>query len=103
MERKKPMGKRVTLADIAKVAGVTPATVQRALKGLEGVGDEQRQNILRVAKEMNYRPNVLASTLKKGEVNIAIVLPDAEDEISITRPACGTGYRPCWTAPTDTW
>ena len=80
MERKKPMGKRVTLADIAKVAGVTPATVQRALKGLEGVGDEQRQNILRVAKEMNYRPNVLASTLKKGEVNIAIVLPDAEDE-----------------------
>ena len=74
------MGKRVTLADIAKVAGVTPATVQRALKGLEGVGDEQRQNILRVAKEMNYRPNVLASTLKKGEVNIAIVLPDAEDE-----------------------
>ena len=79
MERKKPMGKRVTLADIAKVAGVTPATVQRALKGLEGVGDEQRQNILRVAKEMNYRPNVLA-TLKKGEVNIAIVLPDAEDE-----------------------
>ena len=54
MERKKPMGKRVTLADIAKVAGVTPATVQRALKGLEGVGDEQRQNILRVATEMNY-------------------------------------------------
>ncbi len=103
MERKKPMGKRVTLADIAKVAGVTPATVQRALKGLEGVGDEQRQNILRVAKEMNYRPNVLASTLKKGEVNIAIVLPDAEDENQYYAASRGTGCRPCWTVPTDTW
>lgn len=74
------MGKRVTLTDIAKVAGVTPATVQRALKGLEGVGDEQRQKILRVAKEMNYRPNALASTLKRGEVHIAVVLPNAEAE-----------------------
>lgn len=73
-------GKRVTLTDIAKVVGVTPATVQRALRGLEGVGEEQRKRILKVAKEMNYRPNVLASTLKRGELNIAVVLPNAENE-----------------------
>lgn len=74
------MGKRVTLADIAKAVGVTPATVQRALKGLNGVGEEQRQRILKVAGEMDYRPNALASALKRGELHIALVFPSAENE-----------------------
>lgn len=74
------MGKRVTLADIARAVGVTPATVQRALKGLDGVGEEQRQRILKAAGEMDYRPNALASALKRGELCIALVLPGTENE-----------------------
>lgn len=74
------MAKRTTLADIAKVAGVTTMTVQRALKGSGGVGDELRRRILQIAEEMDYKPNVMASALKKGKLKVAAVLPDAESE-----------------------
>lgn len=74
------VAKQTTLADIAAIAGVTPTTVQRALKGTGGVGEEQRRRIREIADELNYRPNVLASVLKKGELNIAVVLPDMENE-----------------------
>lgn len=74
------MEKRTTLTDIAKVVGVTPATVQRALKGIEGVGEEQRRRIQQVAEEMDYRPNGLASALKKGKQRLAVVLPSMEGE-----------------------
>lgn len=74
------MAKRTTLTDIAKVAGVTPATVQRALKGIEGVGEEQRKRIRQIAGEMDYKPNMFASALKKGKLRIAVVLPSTEKE-----------------------
>jgi len=72
--------KRTTLTDIARVAGVTPTTVQRALKGIEGVGEEQRRRIQQIADEMNYQPNAMASVLKRGKLKIAAVLPDNENE-----------------------
>lgn len=74
------MAKHTTLTDIAKAAGVTPMTVQRALKGADGVGEERRRQIRQIADEMNYKPNALASVLKRGRLKIAAVLPDGENE-----------------------
>ncbi|MDO5408804.1 MAG: LacI family DNA-binding transcriptional regulator [Eubacteriales bacterium] len=74
------MAKRTTLADVAKVAGVTTMTVQRALKGTGGVSEEQRSRIQKIAEEMDYHPNVMASVLKKGSIRIGLVLPDRENE-----------------------
>lgn len=69
---------RVTLTDIAKKLGVTPSTVQRALSGAAGVGAKRREEIRRVAEEMNYRPNFHASSLKRGTKRIAVVLPNLD-------------------------
>lgn len=69
---------KVTMADIARRVGVTPSTVQRALSGLPGVGDEKREQILRAAEEMGYRCNYIASALKKGGSHIAVLLPAPE-------------------------
>lgn len=74
------MAKRTTLADVAKVAGVTTMTVQRALKGSGGVSEEQRSRIRKIAETMDYHPNVMASVLKKGSIHIGVVLPDRENE-----------------------
>lgn len=74
------MGKQTTLADIARAAGVTSMTVQRALKGSEGVGAEQRRRIRQIADEMHYRPNTMASVLKRGDLRLAAVLPDSNGE-----------------------
>ncbi len=74
------MGKQTTLADIARAAGVTSMTVQRALNGSEGVGAEQRRRIRQIADEMHYRPNTMASVLKRGDLRLAAVLPDSNGE-----------------------
>ncbi len=69
---------RVTLQDIADKLGVTPSTVQRALNGSPGVGKKRREEIVRTAEEMNYRPNFHASSLKRGTKRIAVVLPNLD-------------------------
>ena len=67
---------KVTLTDIARKLGVSASTVQRALGGLEGVGEEKRDRIKQVAEEMGYRRNLTASALKTGTRTIGVILPE---------------------------
>ena len=67
---------KVTLNDIAKRVGVTPSTIQRALNGVEGVSEKKREEIRLVAKEMGYKRNLVASSLKMGTKKIALILPE---------------------------
>lgn len=50
------MDKKIRMADIASQLGVSVVTVSKALSGKEGVGDEMRARILKLAKEMGYVP-----------------------------------------------
>jgi transcriptional regulator with XRE-family HTH domain len=52
--------KRVTLQDIAEVAGVKNTVVSNALNGTRSVAPATRAKILQIAKEMNYIPNFAA-------------------------------------------
>lgn len=65
-----------TLKDIARAMGVSATTVHRALHGKAGVGDETCTEIRRMAAQMGYRTNYMASALKRREVRLAIVLPE---------------------------
>lgn len=65
-----------TLKDVARAMGVSATTVHRALYGKAGVGDETCAEIRRVAAQMGYRTNYMASALKRREVQLAIVLPE---------------------------
>jgi LacI family transcriptional regulator len=64
--------KPATLKEIAALAGVTSPTVSRVLRGSPEtrVSNETREKILRFAKEMNYRPNMLARSLKNQSTNV---------------------------------
>ncbi len=57
--------KKVGIRDVAAVAGVSTATVSHALNGLGSMKDETRLRVIRVAKELNYRPNRMASSLRR--------------------------------------
>jgi len=66
-----------TVKDIAAAVGVSVATVSNVLNGRPNVGRATRQQVLRVAKQLAYRPNRAAQAMRTGRtLAIGLVLPD---------------------------
>ena len=66
-----------TLADVARLAGVVPMTVSRAINRSGYVSDVVRARVLKAVDELGYRPNMLARQLKGQRLNaIGVLLPD---------------------------
>lgn len=74
------MQNRVTIKDIAEKAGVSSGTVHNALYGKAGVGENVRARILEIAKELDYRPNYVASLLKRKPLRIAAAFPGSNEQ-----------------------
>ena len=69
--------KQVTIKDIAREAGVSIASVSRALNGMDGISEENRSRILRVCERLSYTPNGLPRSLvKRRTQTIGIIMPD---------------------------
>ncbi len=60
---------RATIKQIAELCGVSVGTVDRALNNKTGINIRTKEKILRVAKELNYRPHLLARGLVHGKTN----------------------------------
>ena len=70
---------KVTIKDIAKMAGVSHPTVSKALNNEPGVSEETRTKILRIAKQVNYVPNLAAKMLTQHKTNsIGLIWPQDE-------------------------
>lgn len=70
----------ITIKDIAKEAGVSYATVSRALNNKKDVSEKTRAKIHKLANEMGYRPNVIARSLVMKRSNIiGLILPDVSN------------------------
>jgi LacI family transcriptional regulator len=68
--------KRVTIYDIARKLNLTASSVSRALNNSSHVNEATKQLIKKTAAEMNYKPNTLASNLRKGKSQtIGVVVP----------------------------
>lgn len=65
------------MKDIADRAGVSIATVSKVLNGIGGISTETSELVLSIAKELHYRPNLYARSLKKGQSKtIGIITED---------------------------
>ncbi|SMB94891.1 LacI family DNA-binding transcriptional regulator [Deinococcus hopiensis] len=69
--------RRVTVIEVAREAGVSPATVSRILNGTAAVDPEKQRAVEKAIEQLGYRPNVVARGLVTGSSNIIGVLtPD---------------------------
>ncbi len=67
---------RATIEDVAAAAGVSVATVSRALRGLPNVADSTRERVRQYADELAYRADPAASRLATGRSHsIAVAVP----------------------------
>ncbi|WNZ10876.1 LacI family DNA-binding transcriptional regulator [Streptomyces sp. 11x1] len=64
----RPKAGRPRRADVARLAGVSPATVSFVLNRTAGqtISDETRQRVLQAVAELDYRPNRAAQGLRRG-------------------------------------
>jgi LacI family transcriptional regulator len=67
----------VTLKDIAERAGVTSATVSMVINNKPNISEATRKKVLKIAKELNYYPNVIARGLATKKSNaIGVIVPN---------------------------
>ncbi|WAA09268.1 LacI family DNA-binding transcriptional regulator [Fervidibacillus albus] len=66
-----------TIRDVAKLAGVSVATVSRVLNNQGYVHEDTRKKVERAIHELNYKPNAVARSLyKKTSKSIGLIIPD---------------------------
>lgn len=69
--------KRVTQADVARAAGVSKGTVDRALHNRKGIDEKVKRSVLSAAKKLGYKPNRVAQLLSlKTTKFIGIIYPE---------------------------
>ncbi|MFG1639997.1 LacI family DNA-binding transcriptional regulator [Amycolatopsis sp. NPDC049252] len=69
-----------TISDVAALAGVSTATVSRALNGKSTVDPALAERVARAVAELGYTPNGLARSLRRRETAVlALIISDVEN------------------------
>lgn len=63
MDKRNSNGKRATIVDVGRQAGVSAKTVSRVFNGAPHVSEAIRERVHAVARELDYHPNVFAQAL----------------------------------------
>jgi LacI family repressor for deo operon, udp, cdd, tsx, nupC, and nupG len=65
-----------SIHDVARAAGVSPATVSRALRGMDRVSPQTRSKVLAAAQELSYVASPSATSLVSGKTSVVgVVVP----------------------------
>lgn len=74
------MRKKATVRDVAKIAGVSVATVSNVINGIDKVSEETKRHVLSVMKGLDYQPNLTARSLARNKSNLIGLLLPITDE-----------------------
>lgn len=90
----------ISIREVAKLAGVSPATVSRVMNGTAKVTEEKRKRVLSVIEDTGFSPNELARALYKQSLKIiGVIVPTIENPFfnhiakAIEEEAFQNGYR----------
>jgi LacI family transcriptional regulator len=79
-----PTGSRVTIRDVAALAGVSVGTASKALNNRGQLRAQTRARVLAAAHELNFSPNTLAQSLTSGRTyTVGLVTTDSFGRFSI--------------------
>jgi LacI family transcriptional regulator len=88
-----------TMRDVAELAGVSLTTVSHVINGTRFVSGDVTERVQEAMKQLNYRPNELARSLRRGQTKtLGLILPDsanpyfAEIGHAIEATASNLGY-----------
>lgn len=71
------MAHQVTIKDIARHLNISVATVSRAMRDMPDIKPKTRETVLKLAKDWDYQPNILATSLVKSRTKtIGVIVPD---------------------------
>ncbi|WP_017597457.1 LacI family DNA-binding transcriptional regulator [Nocardiopsis lucentensis] len=79
--------RRATMKDVAALSGVSIKTVSRVINGVSTVSDELRDRVTRAIVQLDFQPNLAASSLRRTDGatrQIALLLEDVANPFSAT-------------------
>lgn len=69
-----------TIKDVAQRAGVSSATVSHVINNTRFVSDSVKNDVLKAIEELNYKPNYIARSLRKGKSDtIGVIIPNSNN------------------------
>ncbi len=76
---------KATIKDVARLAGVSIATVSRVINDVPGIKPANRERVLAAIRELSFQPNQMAQNLKSDvTMTIGIIVSDSSDRFFIT-------------------
>lgn len=92
--------RRVTIADVAELAGVSKTTVSHVISGNRPVSSDTRSRVEAAIGELGYRPDGIARSLRTRRTHmVALIIPDITNPFyptlsrGLERALDGRGYR----------
>ncbi|MFI6909972.1 LacI family DNA-binding transcriptional regulator [Nonomuraea sp. NPDC050394] len=70
---------RVTIADVARRAGVSTAAVSKVVRGAYGVSAEMQTKVTQAIEELGYRPHAAARALRGRTYTLGVMLSDTRN------------------------
>ena len=87
--KEKSLAEPATLLDVARLAGVSAATVSRILNGTARVTEDKRAAVEKAIERLQFRPNFAAQSLRSGSTRTIGVLTQELESPYFTRGAQG--------------
>ncbi|GAA2706872.1 LacI family DNA-binding transcriptional regulator [Actinoplanes palleronii] len=87
--------RRTTLADVARVAGVSRAAASRAINGRYGTSEEVRDHVRAVAAQLGFEPHAVARALATGRTSanrrerVQVLIVDPDPDAMAAKPFYG--------------
>ncbi len=79
------LARKARMRDVAKMAGVGTMTVSRVLNSSAQVSDETKERVYSAIKQLNYKPNLIARSLRQARSNsVGLIVPNFYDPFFAT-------------------